>query len=77
MEKLNKELLISEIRDLGYSITSIEELKKIDNKIALWTTLYLVVRTVTVFGRVVKSVKTNMPICIGFHDQDPIMRIQE
>ena len=44
---------------------------------ALWTTLYLVVRTVTVFGRVVKSVKTNIPICIGFHDQDPIMRIQE
>ncbi|WML56484.1 HEAT repeat domain-containing protein [Neobacillus sp. PS2-9] len=32
MGKLNKELLISEIRDLGYSISSIEELKKIDNK---------------------------------------------
>lgn len=32
MEKLNKELLISEVRDLGYSISSIEELKKIDNK---------------------------------------------
>ncbi|MFJ7730077.1 hypothetical protein ACIQXV_28835 [Neobacillus sp. NPDC097160] len=32
MEKLNKELLISEKRDLGYSISSIEELKKIDNK---------------------------------------------
>jgi hypothetical protein len=32
VEKLNKELLISEIRELGYSISSIEELKKIDNK---------------------------------------------
>ncbi|MFZ7942733.1 HEAT repeat domain-containing protein [Neobacillus sp. 19] len=32
MENLNKELLISEIRDLGYSISTIEELKKIDNK---------------------------------------------
>jgi HEAT repeat protein len=32
VEKLNKELLISEIRDLGYSISSIEELKRIDNK---------------------------------------------
>ena len=44
---------------------------------ALWTTLYLVVRTVTVFRRVVRSVNTNIPICIGFHDQDPLMRIQE
>ena len=32
MEKLDKELFISEIRDLGYGISSIEELKKIDNK---------------------------------------------
>lgn len=30
--KLNKELLILEIRDLGYGISSIEKLKKIDNK---------------------------------------------
>ncbi|QQN86467.1 hypothetical protein [Bacillus toyonensis] len=48
-----------------------------DNEKTLGTTLYLVVRTVTVFKRVVESVKTNIPICIGFHDQDPIMRIQE
>ncbi|MFJ5763625.1 HEAT repeat domain-containing protein [Neobacillus sp. NPDC093182] len=32
MEKLNKELHILEVRDLGYSISSIEELKNIDNK---------------------------------------------
>ncbi|HWO97380.1 MAG TPA: hypothetical protein VNM45_13820 [Bacillus sp. (in: firmicutes)] len=44
---------------------------------AIGTTLYLVVKTVTVFGSVVESRKNNMPICIGFHDQDPIMRIQE
>jgi HEAT repeat protein len=32
LEKLNKELLISEVRELGYSISSIEELEKLDTK---------------------------------------------
>jgi hypothetical protein len=48
-----------------------------DTNKALGTTLYLIVRTVAVFGMVVESVKNNIPVCIGFHDQDPIMRIQE
>ncbi|PEL48039.1 hypothetical protein CN605_05665 [Bacillus toyonensis] len=44
---------------------------------ALGTTLYLIVRTVILFGKIVETAKKHIPICIGFHDQDPIMRIQE
>ncbi|MCG0050770.1 hypothetical protein [Priestia aryabhattai] len=40
-------------------------------------TLFLVVRTVTALGKVSQSMKVNVPLCIGFHDQDPIMRIKE
>ncbi|MDN3233149.1 hypothetical protein [Priestia megaterium] len=40
-------------------------------------TLFLVVRTVIAFGTVAQSMKVNVPLCIGFHDQDPIMRIKE
>jgi hypothetical protein len=41
-------------------------------------TLYLVARTVAAFGRVVSQApRIGKPICIGFHDQDPIMRIRE
>lgn len=43
-------------------------------------TLYLIARTVANFGRVVETVLgkedgVKLPICIAFHDQDPIMRI--
>ncbi len=40
-------------------------------------TLFLVIRTVTALGAVAQSMKVNVPLCIGFHDQDPIMRIKE
>ncbi|MCA1052863.1 hypothetical protein LCM14_23870 [Priestia aryabhattai] len=40
-------------------------------------TLFLIVRTLVAFGTVAKSMKLNVPLCIGFHDQDPIMRIKE
>ncbi|MCM3016667.1 hypothetical protein M3582_01095 [Priestia megaterium] len=40
-------------------------------------TLLLVIRTVTALGTVAESMKVNVPLCIGFHDQDPIMRIKE
>jgi len=41
-------------------------------------TLYLVARTVASFGRVVSQARRiGKPICIGFHDQDPIMRMRE
>ena len=38
-------------------------------------TLFLVIRTVTALGTVAQGMKVNVPLCIGFHDQDPIMRI--
>lgn len=40
-------------------------------------TLFLVIRTVTALGTVAQDVTVNVPLCIGFHDQDPIMRIKE
>lgn len=40
-------------------------------------TLFLVIRTVIALGEVSQSMKVNVPLCIGFHDQDPIMRIKE
>lgn len=41
-------------------------------------TTYLIARTIFAFGRVVHLTDTkNLNICIGFHDQDPIMRIKE
>ncbi|WP_047985859.1 hypothetical protein [Ornithinibacillus californiensis] len=43
---------------------------------ALGNTLYLIARTVALFSNVCQKVKTNIPICIAFHDQDPIMRIK-
>lgn len=44
---------------------------------ALGTTLYLIARTVIVFEKIVEKTTNHIPICIGFHDQNPIMRIQE
>ncbi|WP_195696752.1 hypothetical protein [Priestia megaterium] len=40
-------------------------------------TLFLIVRTLIAFGTVAKSMKLDVPLCIGFHDQDPVMRIKE
>ncbi|SCM95867.1 Uncharacterized protein BWINRASL_03115 [Bacillus mycoides] len=37
-------------------------------------TLYLIARTVCSFISACSGIQSNLPICIGFHDQDPIMR---
>ncbi|MGG3805652.1 hypothetical protein [Metabacillus fastidiosus] len=47
------------------------------NEEAIGITLYLIIKTVIAFGKVAESIEINIPICIGFHDQDPIMRIRE
>jgi hypothetical protein len=40
--------------------------------------LYLIARTVAVFGRCSERFKDiNFAVCIAYHDQDPIMRIYE
>lgn len=44
------------------------------NEKAIGITLYLIARTVCSFMSVCSEVQSNIPICIGFHDQDPIMR---
>ncbi|MFB8427074.1 hypothetical protein ACFC4S_34595 [Priestia megaterium] len=40
-------------------------------------TIFLIVRTLVAFTKAVKNIKVDIPLCIGFHDQDPIMRIKE
>lgn len=44
-------------------------------EIAMGITLYLVARTVVAFAKACRKVESKVPICIGFHDQDPIMRV--
>ncbi|MGE7854719.1 hypothetical protein ACQKNI_00765 [Bacillus sp. NPDC094064] len=41
---------------------------------AMGITLYLIARTVCSFISACSEVRSNIQICIGFHDQDPIMR---
>ncbi|MBJ8103517.1 MULTISPECIES: hypothetical protein [Bacillus cereus group] len=41
---------------------------------AVGITLYLIAKTLCSFISVCSEVQSNIPICIGFHDQDPIMR---
>ena len=42
------------------------------------TTIYLIARTVTAFGRAADGIADQrIVICMGFHDQDPIVRIRE
>lgn len=41
---------------------------------AVGITLYLIAKTLCSFISVRSEVQSNIPICIGFHDQDPIMR---
>lgn len=42
------------------------------------STLYLVARTIAAFGRcATKYDAENFAICIGFHDQTPVMRIKD
>ncbi|MGG1607626.1 hypothetical protein [Bacillus wiedmannii] len=44
------------------------------NEEAIGITLYLIVRTLCSFISACSDVQSSIPICIGFHDQDPIMR---
>ncbi|WIV21174.1 hypothetical protein QPK24_11105 [Paenibacillus polygoni] len=39
--------------------------------------LYLITRTVTVFTKLCRNITYDKPICIAFHDQDPIMRTKK
>lgn len=41
---------------------------------AIGITLYLIAKTLCSFISVRSEVQSNIPICIGFHDQDPIIR---
>ncbi|MED1303964.1 hypothetical protein BK704_22280 [[Bacillus thuringiensis] serovar konkukian] len=41
---------------------------------AIGITLYLIAKTLCSFISVRSEVQNNIPICISFHDQDPIMR---
>ncbi|AFQ11550.1 TPA: hypothetical protein ACG05V_002038 [Bacillus pacificus] len=44
------------------------------NEKAIGINLYLIARTVCSFMSACSEVQRNIPICIGFHDQDPIIR---
>jgi len=44
------------------------------DKKAVGITLYLIARTVCSFISACGGLQSNIPICIGFHDQEPIMR---
>ncbi|MED0981642.1 hypothetical protein P4T48_19530 [Bacillus paramycoides] len=44
------------------------------NEKAIGMTLYLIARTVCSFINACSGLQSNIPICIGFHDQDPIIR---
>ncbi|MCP1164515.1 MULTISPECIES: hypothetical protein [Bacillus] len=44
------------------------------NEKAIGITLYLIARTVCSFISACNGVQSRIPICIGFHDQDPIIR---
>lgn len=42
------------------------------------STLYLVARTVSTFGRCLDLCRpSNVTVCMGFHDQDPVLRLVE
>jgi len=47
------------------------------SKEAVFSTLYLIARTVCAYKAAVTKFSLSLPICIAFHDQDPIMRLQE
>lgn len=47
------------------------------SKEAVFSTLYLIARTVCAYKSAVTKFNLSLPLCIAFHDQDPIMRLQE
>ncbi|MFC5774101.1 hypothetical protein [Ectobacillus antri] len=48
-----------------------------NNSLNIGVTLYLIARTVVVFREIATKFNINLPLCIAYHDQDPIMRIYE
>jgi uncharacterized protein YndB with AHSA1/START domain len=72
-----------EINFDGPSFLPFSELYEMDgfdeDDSAMGSTMYLVARTVLALARAYDelSVKATVPVCIAFHDQDPIYRIQE
>lgn len=44
---------------------------------AIASSVYLISRTVCAFAKAIENVSCQVPVCIAFHDQDPIMRIRE
>jgi uncharacterized protein YndB with AHSA1/START domain len=50
-----------------------------EDDFAIGSTMYLVARTVVAFAQAYHALteKSQLPVCIAFHDQDPIYRIQE
>lgn len=41
------------------------------------TIIFLITRTIIAYIKGVQSYELNIPICIGFHDQDPIFRLKK
>jgi uncharacterized protein YndB with AHSA1/START domain len=72
-----------EIEFKGPNFLPFSELYEMDgfdeDDAAMGSTMYLVARTVLAFARAYDelSEKSTVPVCIAFHDQDPIYRIQE
>ncbi|GGE62037.1 hypothetical protein [Priestia taiwanensis] len=48
-----------------------------DEKEEIGITLFLIVRTMTLFLGLAKKYDTHIPVCIAYHDQDPIMRTKK
>lgn len=67
----------------GPSLEQFGEIYELDgfdrSNIAIGTTIYLIARTVISYIRALNELpnQISIPICIAFHDQDPIIRINE
>ncbi|MEM5640837.1 hypothetical protein AAHH71_30170 [Bacillus toyonensis] len=48
-----------------------------DTNVSIGVTIYLITRTVVSFLNSIKNYELKIPICIGYHDQDPIMRMKK
>lgn len=44
---------------------------------AIATNLYLIARTVVSYANAIQYIRCDIPICIAYHEQDPIIRIKE
>ncbi|WP_241484418.1 hypothetical protein [Bacillus clarus] len=48
-----------------------------ETDVATGVTIFLIARTIVSFLKSISNYELNIPICIGYHDQDPIMRIKK